>query len=108
MTEPEDLDEDLFADLYDGEDVPSKPTQQAPRPIEPEPELPSTGPLPVNLAHESKQEPVQPEQFGRPDDSEPSHSGQFEGSGELGQAEASRAPAAEHPPSHGPGIKEDG
>lgn len=36
MTEPEDLDEDLFADLYEGDDVPSKPTQP-PTAIRPEP-----------------------------------------------------------------------
>ncbi|KAF2478220.1 uncharacterized protein BDR25DRAFT_309018 [Lindgomyces ingoldianus] len=30
MTDPEELDEDLFADLYEGDEAPSKPTQSAP------------------------------------------------------------------------------
>jgi len=28
MTEPEELDEDLFADLYEGDDVPTQSTQE--------------------------------------------------------------------------------
>ncbi|OCL15111.1 hypothetical protein AOQ84DRAFT_358313 [Glonium stellatum] len=37
MTEPEDLDEDLFADLYEGDEVSSKPAPQSTTTIKPEP-----------------------------------------------------------------------
>ncbi|KAF2457460.1 hypothetical protein BDY21DRAFT_26565 [Lineolata rhizophorae] len=41
MTDPEDIEEDLFADLYDGDDSASKPAT-APAPAAPEPSAPPT------------------------------------------------------------------
>ncbi|KAI9683662.1 MAG: hypothetical protein M1829_004967 [Trizodia sp. TS-e1964] len=54
MTEPEDIDEDLFADLYDGDDTAVKPVPQVPDPI------PPTAPAPVQSL-ENSVTPIQSE-----------------------------------------------
>ncbi|KAK4693506.1 hypothetical protein P7C71_g3903, partial [Lecanoromycetidae sp. Uapishka_2] len=60
MTEPEELEEDLFADLYDGDDAPAKPDPPAQQEAAPEPtQIPAPieyAPFPENDTQQPKTE----------------------------------------------------
>ncbi|TKA65982.1 hypothetical protein B0A49_07160 [Cryomyces minteri] len=51
MTEPEELDEDFFADLYEGDDNTAKSAESAPEPIKTEQEAPKPVPSQVPSAN---------------------------------------------------------
>ncbi|KAI9724933.1 MAG: hypothetical protein M1812_000209 [Candelaria pacifica] len=112
MTEPEDLDEDLFADLYDGDEDPSKLPQQAPEPIAAE-----FAPVSADL-NALPTEPEGLKQEAQQDQHDISGDGDHQnfgiGDNEMGgngwdqrHGDTYGNMGAEHD-SHGTGIKEDG
>jgi len=105
MTEPEDLEEDLFADLYTDEDDTSKPVSSAP-------EIKSE-PLVVNGSSAVKDEDAAGEaDYEPPGDQQDYNNEQDHDDDEidfnLGNGNDYSAPPLRGPEAHGPGIKEDG
>ncbi|PSS27523.1 hypothetical protein M430DRAFT_32230 [Amorphotheca resinae ATCC 22711] len=100
MAEPENFEEDLFADLYADDDTPAK---QAPAP---EVTVEATAPAEVK-----KEQPAENTESGNGD--EQKNGSEQDGDDEidfnLGNGNSYDAPAATNQQeSHGPGIKEDG
>ncbi|KAI9836822.1 MAG: hypothetical protein M1819_000987 [Sarea resinae] len=112
MTEPEDLDEDLFADLYDGDDSIPKPTAAQPETTEPEA-------TPSGLTQNQAEAPNEESQLEAPTEDQISgahEDQQMYGNGSNEQAEATWdggntndfGEGSGDQNAHGPGIKEDG
>ncbi|KAI9756014.1 MAG: H(+)-transporting V0 sector ATPase subunit d [Chaenotheca gracillima] len=117
MTEPEDLDEDLFADLYDGDEIPAKPSQQTTAPEELETSPPAAPPTNFELqsfgtAQSSVNGSQRLDQFTGGDNAQ--H--HVNGNNNLQANDASWEDPQSNQPggangdaeAHGPGIKEDG
>ncbi|PGH00796.1 hypothetical protein GX51_05573 [Blastomyces parvus] len=117
MTEPEDLEEDLFADLYDADDTAQRPAPPAATPSFPEPQPP-----PQTETNTSTIPPLQQStsdhnhSYHIESQSEQQHSmngDQRNGANEPTQMtqESDHIPSQGEPGSHGShgtGIKEDG
>lgn len=103
MTEPENFEEDLFADLYNDEDDSSKPTEPVPE-IKPEPPV-------VNGSKEAKAEDAIREDEQNQDGDHHMYNNEQDGDDEidfnLGNGNEYRESPAQQG-GHGPGIKEDG
>jgi len=100
MAEPENFEEDLFADLYDGDDNTSKPATTAPE-VQAEPEAPT------QIQTEETAPAEEAEQNG--DGDQHMYNGEDEDDDidfNLGNDNGYDAPATHE--AHGPGIKEDG
>ncbi|RMJ25239.1 hypothetical protein PHISP_03897 [Aspergillus sp. HF37] len=119
MTEPEDVEEDLFADLYEADDTANNASAAAPAPLQPDPTASGVPPQPIGgpvnqfggLSQFDSQEPQNPYQV-------PLDDGQQNGAGNLYPAWDSNAAVAPEPAAQdirpitgtraGTGIKEDG
>ncbi|KAF2011929.1 hypothetical protein BU24DRAFT_412477 [Aaosphaeria arxii CBS 175.79] len=119
MTEPEELDEDLFADLYEGDDTPAKPAQpaqpapaakpQEPEPVQPEPvNAPTQQPVAqeVNVADSRGWE--QPNAAGNHGDANMGN-GAWNGNGAGNGNQSFDQAAGDQDDNYGPiNVKEDG
>ncbi|KAJ5455828.1 RNA-binding protein [Penicillium daleae] len=110
MAEPEELEDDLFADLYDADDSTNRATSavEAPKPAAPAPAA-----VPAQPAYESAVPSYDPS----PADSYATHapfqqdysSGAYNGTEHAHAQPPAAAPPADHEePRSGTGIKEDG
>ncbi|MCJ1249275.1 hypothetical protein MMC30_006498 [Trapelia coarctata] len=116
MTEPEELDEDLFADLYDQDEVPAKPETsmkvEAPSETVDVPDPGGNGTITDQAMQDVKQEPT----LNVP---EPQHNNNnsmlngdvgsaWQDGHDVGRNGNHYDDSAAEPDSHGTGIKEDG
>ncbi|KAE8350264.1 hypothetical protein BDV28DRAFT_139434 [Aspergillus coremiiformis] len=111
MTEPEDVEEDLFADLYDADETTNQPTSAVEAPVASEStasvlQVPSTG-LPATNAFETSYTEIEDPRSAHP---QLPHDGVHQhGTGNLDSGFANNSTSTsgeiEH---HGTGIKEDG
>ncbi|KAI9805337.1 MAG: hypothetical protein M1833_005790 [Piccolia ochrophora] len=114
MTEPEDLEEDLFADLYDGDENAAKPLQPQ-TVVEPTPSVPSVPPGAGAGVSSSRsdgvdsswQAPVKEESQLRDQPAANAQNGEVAGGWPDKNANDYGDTAMEEE-THGPGIKEDG
>ncbi|EON65564.1 hypothetical protein W97_04802 [Coniosporium apollinis CBS 100218] len=110
MTEPEEHDEDLFADLYEGDDTPAKPVQPAApaaQPlVEPAEPVPSAPPA---VKHEEPPQPEEGTQNGQHDYYPKHEQSDVHMNGGWGDGNAHHAGGGSYDDNYGPiGIKEDG
>ncbi|KAJ5214812.1 hypothetical protein N7468_010491 [Penicillium chermesinum] len=105
MAEPEDLEEDLFADLYDADESTNRTTSavEPVKPAEPVASDPSPAPAPAAAPAQdpSPSEPYQPQAPSQPD-----HSAEYNNGSHGASINPAATPAENE--SHGTGIKEDG
>ncbi|KAJ5809367.1 RNA-binding protein [Penicillium pulvis] len=107
MADPEGLEDDLFADLYDADESTNRTTSavEAPKPAEPTPAVPAQ---PAMESTPQSYDPSPVDTYATQSQPQQSYGGGYHQNGSESAYATPSAPAPAENESHGTGIKEDG